>query len=124
MTEYIPTTEVVREDFADFRRNDYFWKSRESLMRRSARRRRQFDRWFASVKAEAIAEFIDETGVAVDGVRPLLAKAWDEGHKHSWRRGPDGCQCYAYSSSECACGDYGTGELLSLKDNPYREETE
>ena len=53
MTEYTPTTEEVREDFADFRRNDYFWKSRESLMRRSARRRRQFDRWLEQVKAEA-----------------------------------------------------------------------
>lgn len=56
--------------------------------------------------------------------REVKAEAWAEGHTHSWRRGPDECQCYAHSWSECACGEYGAGELLSLNDNPYREETE
>ena len=50
-----------------------------------------------------------------------LAAAWEEGHKTRWRRGPDECQCCAYSAGECACGKYGTGELLSLAANPYRE---
>lgn len=63
---------------------------------------RQFDWWLAKVKAAA----------------------WDEGHKHWWRRGPDNCHCAAWSSSECGCGEYGTGELLSLKDNPYRKDPE
>lgn len=52
----------------------------------------------------------------------LLATAWDEGHQTHWKRHwDDGCECYAYSSSECACGLYGTGELLSLKENPYSQ---
>jgi hypothetical protein len=51
----------------------------------------------------------------------LAAEAWDEGHKTRWRRGMDECICSAWSSSECGCGLYGTGELLSLGDNPYRK---
>lgn len=63
----------------------------------------KFDRWLAAHDAEVKAE------------------AWDEGHRHRWRRDrDDGCTCAAWSSDECACGLYGTGELLSLKDNPYR----
>ena len=81
MTEYIPTTEVVREDFADFRRNDYFWKSRESLMRRSARRRRQFDRWLAEHDrqvAEAERERINkllEAGMKDNPLKGGIARA-------------------------------------------------
>jgi len=54
-------------------------------------------------------------------VGEVKAEAWDEGHRHAWRRGPDECMCSAWSSNECACGRYGSGELLSLADNPYRE---
>ena len=55
------------------------------------------------------------------GSRASAAKAWDEGHRHRWRRDPDdGCMCGAWASIECACGKYGSGELLSLSDNPYR----
>lgn len=50
------------------------------------------------------------------------AEAWDEGHRHRQRRGPDECQCAAWSEGECACGRYGTGALVSLADNPYRSE--
>ena len=50
-----------------------------------------------------------------------LAEAWDEGHRHPQRRGPDDCQCGAYYVGECACGEYGCGPLLSLADNPYRK---
>lgn len=50
----------------------------------------------------------------------VKAQAWDEGCRHRWRRGPDDCRCDAWSSIECACGKYGTGDLLSLEDNPYR----
>ena len=55
-------------------------------------------------------------------LQPTLAKAWDEGHRKPWRRDPDdGCQCGAWASIECGCGQYGKGALLSLDDNPYRE---
>jgi hypothetical protein len=53
--------------------------------------------------------------------RETAAKAWGEGHTTRWRRDPDdGCTCGAWASIECACGRYGSGELLSLNDNPYR----
>ncbi|MGV8972234.1 MAG: hypothetical protein ACOH10_07915 [Rhodoglobus sp.] len=50
-----------------------------------------------------------------------IATAWEAGHQHPWRRGPDDCKCGAWSRNECGCGKYGTGELLSLADNPYAE---
>lgn len=63
----------------------------------------EFDRW--------LAEY----------TRQVKAEAWDEGHKTRWRRDPDdGCTCGAWAEIECGCGNYGTGELLSLNDNPYR----
>lgn len=53
-------------------------------------------------------------------VKQAQAEAWDEGHQHRWKRDAnDGCRCGAWSSNECGCGKYGTGELLSLSDNPY-----
>lgn len=56
-----------------------------------------------------------------DELREALAAAWDEGHRHNWKRDPDdGCRCGAWASFECGCGKYGSGELLSLSDNPYR----
>ena len=59
----------------------------------------EFDRWLASERAEA----------------------WDEGHvAYQRRNGDDGCSCGAWSGGECLCGLYGTGTLLSVKDNPYR----
>ena len=63
---------------------------------------RAYDRWLGEIRADA----------------------WDEGHKTRWRRGPDDCHCAAWSSSECACGKYGIGELLSIHDNPYRARKE
>ena len=42
--------------------------------------RAEFDRWLAEVKAQAVAEFIDETGVSLDAARSLMAKAWEEGY--------------------------------------------
>jgi len=59
----------------------------------------EFDRWLAAEKA----------------------KAWEEGHRHRQRLGPDDCACGAWYEGECACGQYGTGDLLSLADNPHRE---
>jgi len=53
-------------------------------------------------------------------LRKALAQAWDEGHETWWKRGPDDCECGAWSSGECGCGRYGSGELLSLAENPYR----
>lgn len=54
--------------------------------------------------------------------RKVSERVWVEGYKTAWKRGPSECKCYAYSSSECGCGKYGTGVLLSLNDNPYRKE--
>ena len=48
----------------------------------------------------------------------LLAAAWDEGHETPWQRERDDCRCFAWSSSECGCGRYGTGRLITP--NPYR----
>lgn len=45
---------------------------------------------------------------------------WKEGHLHRQRRDwDDGCRCAAWDESECGCGRYGSGKLLSLADNPY-----
>ena len=62
----------------------------------------EFDSWFAAQLATAKAD------------------AWDEGHKACRSRGRSKCNCGAWNAGECACGLYGTGELVSLKDNPYR----
>lgn len=87
MTEYIPTTERVKDSYVWFRDEVTAYAARV-----------EFDRWLNQVKSEA----------------------WEEGHLHRWNRHwNDGCICEAWSSSECGCGKYGTGELLSLKDNPY-----
>jgi len=68
----------------------------------------------------------DETA-SVESCFPIVARlliaAWDEGHRKRQRRGPDDCQCAAWSEGECACGRYGSGPLVSLADNPYRETT-
>lgn len=81
-----------------------------------------FDRWRASINGGTTRTEEKLAGALRDllSTMPGLADAWDEGHKTLWRRGPDGCQCGAWSSGECACGEYGNGELLSLKSNPYR----
>ena len=52
--------------------------------------------------------------------RANLAAAWEEGHREPWKRGPDECECSAWNSDECACGFYGTGQLVSLDANPYK----
>lgn len=62
-----------------------------------------FNRWLAAEKAKWQAE------------------AWEEGHRHRPRRGPSGCTCAAWSEGECACGQFGNGELWSLGDNPYKK---
>ena len=54
-------------------------------------------------------------------LREAKAEAWDEGHLTRRLRGPDACRCSAHSEGECGCGLYGTGELLSLAKNPYRD---
>lgn len=56
-------------------------------------------------------------------LRGRLADAWDEGHQRRRRRGPDCCLCEAWDEGECGCGEYGTGQLVSLGDNPYRSMT-
>ena len=92
--DYTPTTEQVRGHYA--------WKS-ESIAAVSAYVAgcEQFDRWL------------------VEHDRQVAEKAWRRGHLTNWRRGPDNCHCAAYSAGECACGEYGTGKILSLDDNPY-----
>ena len=101
MTDYTPTTEEVREEYV-YGAQEVDLDDRVVVSFDEADAR--FDRWLAAHDAEVKAE------------------AWDEGHRHRWRRDrDDGCTCAAWSSNECACGLYGTGELLSLADNPYRE---
>ena len=70
MSDYTPSTERVRNSYA----NDIAsYPSPANVFEADARAdaaKGEFDRWLASVKAEAVAEFIDSTGVAPDGVRP------------------------------------------------------
>jgi hypothetical protein len=87
---YTPTTEEVRESYVLMQKCSAYPNPDA-----------EFDRWLAEHDAE------------------IAKRAWEEGHKTAWKRGPSECKCYAYSSSECGCGKYGTGELLSLNDNPY-----
>ena len=97
MSDYTPTTGQVRHGYSisDGGLND-------TWLREDAEGR--FDRWLAEHDLK------------------VSERVWAEGHKTAWKRGPSGCKCYAYSSSECGCGKYGTGVLLSLNDNPYRKE--
>lgn len=64
---------------------------------------------------------VPDAAEAAAVVLPLLdeymAQAWDEGHRTYRQRGPDGCQCAAYSEGECGCGLYGTNIITP---NPYR----
>ena len=62
---------------------------------------------------------LSEAHATIERLRAENAIAWATGHSHPWRRGPDECRCGAWAKIECACGRYGTGELLSLADNPY-----
>jgi hypothetical protein len=62
----------------------------------------------------------DEFDAWLDSVK---AYAWQEGHLHDRRLGPDECVCWAWSPGECGCGKFGNGEVLSLHDNPYLGET-
>lgn len=97
MSDYTPTTEEVRASWVEFGKGPF---TRQQIIDSRA----EFDRWK------------DEFA------REVAEKAWDEGHKTRWRRDPDdGCTCGAWAEIECGCGNYGTGELLSLNDNPYRE---
>jgi hypothetical protein len=94
---YTPGTENIR--------NCYIYSNEQydgSLLIPVSTSSAEFDRWLAAHDAE------------------VASAAWDKGHKTRHRRGPDKCRCSAWSAGECACGRYGTGELLSLKDNPYR----
>jgi len=98
MSEYTPTTNDVREFYqGQLEKADdgvYMFADEEKS-------NAEFDRWLAQVKADA----------------------WDEGHLHYQKRGPDNCMCCAYSEYECACGEFGTGAVVSLSENPYREAT-
>ena len=51
-------------------------------------------------------------------VEAVAADIWDEGHRTRVQRGPDGCTCNAWNEDECACGEYGTGPIVTP--NPYR----
>ena len=115
MSEYTPTTDHVREVFSNRPGGDY------------VKQRLEFNRWLWAYTAKLFTEFMQqpefqEMLAARDTEihTAALAQAWDEGHETWWKRGPDDCQCGAWSSSECGCGLYGSGELLSLADNPYR----
>lgn len=98
MSEYTPDTEAVRDAYASF------WERRYGPAVWYERCQDEFDRWLEAEKAKWQAE------------------AWEEGHRHAQRRGPDDRTCEAWSEDECACGQFGNGELWSLADNPYREQ--
>jgi hypothetical protein len=89
--QYTPDTDEIREQF--------LW---EFTGEKEGKAAAAFDRWLAAHDAE------------------VAAAAWDEGHNARRSRGRSKCNCGAWSDGECACGLYGTGELLSMKDNPYR----
>lgn len=74
-----------------------------------------------SGRDKAVVDVVLDEVAKAGADRASLADAWEAGHVTRWRRGPDECQCCAYSAGECACGKYGTGELLSLAQNPYRD---
>ena len=95
--DFTPDTVLVRTNYAL-----YNWQHTPTYT--VPKGEAEFDRW--------LAEY----------TRQVQAEAWDAGHKTRWRRGLDECQCGAWSRNECGCGLYGTGELLSLADNPHREE--
>ena len=62
-----------------------------------------------------LAATLDATRAALEAV---AADLWDEGHRTRVQRGPDGCTCNAWNEDECACGEYGTGPIVTP--NPYR----
>ena len=93
MTDYTPTTEVIRHAVS---------YPRERLGEPRPIRPEAFDRW------------LDQT------LREAKAEAWDEGHRTPQDREPDGCQCGAWYEGECACGLFGTGTIITP--NPYRKE--
>lgn len=70
---YTPTTEEVRESYVLMQKCSAYPNPDA-----------EFDRWFAEVKAEAVAQFIDATGVALDAAKSLMAKAWEEGYNAKW----------------------------------------
>ena len=79
--------------------------------------------WRAEERYSAIAAYARHIArAALEAAAPLIAaKAWDEGHRTPQKREMDDCQCSAWSSSECACGKYGTGKLITP--NPYRKDS-
>lgn len=66
-----------------------------------------------------VAEHMADHIVIHTNFGEMLAKAWDEGHKTRQIREPDSCMCFALSSSECGCGLYGSGRIITP--NPYSE---
>jgi hypothetical protein len=95
MREYTPTTEEVR-GWATYLLEE---TTPPHIVEKYGA---EFDRWLAAAKAEA----------------------WDEGHLHYQKRGPDNCACFAHYEGECACGEFGNGVVVSLSENPYREASE
>ena len=97
MSDWTPSTEDVR---AAYTRLMHGWTTLEWVTEQHARA--EFDRWLAQTIREAKAE------------------AWDEGHRTPQDRELDDCRCEAWHEGECACGLFGTGEIITP--NPYRQE--
>ncbi len=70
MSDYTPTTEEV------YRAH---WRGTPMRSEDGLREHVALDRWLAEVKAEAVAQFIDDTGISLDAAQSLMAKAWEEG---------------------------------------------
>jgi hypothetical protein len=69
MSDYTPTTEEISIGWAWYKSG---WIHSDEIQP-------QFDRWVAEIKAEAVAQFIDDTGISLDAAQSLMAKAWEEG---------------------------------------------
>ena len=93
MSDYTPTLDETDEAMRFLTERSIV---REGLANR-ATARKMVNRWLEQVKAEA----------------------WDEGHRTPQIREPHDCRCGAWYEGECACGLFGTGEIITP--NPYRE---
>lgn len=86
MSDYTPTTSEILEAFAwddkydelSVERIDMFYRWL-SKIKEEVSTKAHFEHWVAEIKAEAVAQFIDDTGISLDAAQSLMAKAWEEG---------------------------------------------
>ena len=87
MNDYTPTTGHILEAFA--------WDERYDGL--DTEKMKQFDRWFAEVKAQAcshtFAQQLEEHSLA-ELIRMAKADAWEEGHNAQWEPCCDAEDCF------------------------------